>query len=244
MLGQFQRLPDSWRHCVAFLKESQDSYVQMFCLIVLDNTVIHRWRTLSVEHKGIFTQFVHELLYCKDKRYDSHFSFVRNKIAKVIIEIGRADWPHAYSDFLENILKMLEFDEYVAAGLLLLQTASDEFMLSESSAASADRCDELRRLMVADVPRMLHCLGSVLGALLRAYRSDSTRAPPSSPGETPPQNPNWFSVSPLTSKSLHSVCVTFPCLYSQSFSHWNQTSGVCFSRRVAFFCFTEANLLF
>lgn len=176
ILGQFQQLPDSWHYCVSFLKESEDTYVQMFCLIVLDNTVTQRWRTLTAEQKCTFTQFMHELLQSTERRFGDQFSFVRNKIAKVIVEIGRTDWPHTYPDFLENMLKMLSLDEYVATGLLLLRTASEELISPTSTstvATSADRRDQLRRLLLSDAPRMLDRLDAVLDTLLRAYRGDS-----------------------------------------------------------------------
>jgi len=33
--------------------------------------------------------------------------FLRNKMAKVLVDVARVDWPHAYPEFLDNILQVI-----------------------------------------------------------------------------------------------------------------------------------------
>ena len=33
-------------------------------------------------------------------------AFVKNKLVKVLVDIGRQDWPHFYPDFFTNILEV------------------------------------------------------------------------------------------------------------------------------------------
>lgn len=33
--------------------------------------------------------------------------FLRNKMAKVLVDVARVDWPHDYPEFLDNILQVI-----------------------------------------------------------------------------------------------------------------------------------------
>ena len=33
--------------------------------------------------------------------------FIRNKLIKLVVDIGRIDWPHFYPDFFTNILQVV-----------------------------------------------------------------------------------------------------------------------------------------
>ena len=35
-------------------------------------------------------------------------SFIRNKLVKLVVDIGRIDWPHFYPDFFPSILQVCE----------------------------------------------------------------------------------------------------------------------------------------
>lgn len=41
-------------------------------------------------------------------------SFIRNKLVKLVVDIGRLDWPHFYPDFFANNLHVrLSFDVHL-----------------------------------------------------------------------------------------------------------------------------------
>jgi len=33
--------------------------------------------------------------------------FLRNKMAKVLVDVARVDWPHSYPDFIDNLLQVI-----------------------------------------------------------------------------------------------------------------------------------------
>ena len=40
-------------------------------------------------------------------RYKTLPAFLRNKMAKVLVDIARVDWPQDYPEFLDNILQVI-----------------------------------------------------------------------------------------------------------------------------------------
>ena len=40
-------------------------------------------------------------------RYKALPAFLRNKMAKVLVDIARVDWPQDYPEFLDNILQVI-----------------------------------------------------------------------------------------------------------------------------------------
>ena len=40
-------------------------------------------------------------------RYKVLPAFLRNKMAKVLVDVARVDWPHSYPDFIDNILQVI-----------------------------------------------------------------------------------------------------------------------------------------
>lgn len=59
---------------------------------------------------GVPSQDKMEIRGCLPKLLLAHHktfpSFVRNKLCKVIVDIGRQDWPMFYHDFFTNILQV------------------------------------------------------------------------------------------------------------------------------------------
>ena len=47
--------------------------------------------------------------------------FVKNKLAKLLVDVGRHDWPHEYPDFMDNIFSLIQSPETTLLGLILLQ---------------------------------------------------------------------------------------------------------------------------
>ncbi len=41
-------------------------------------------------------------------------NFIRNKLVKLVVDIGRLDWPHFYPDFFTSILQVQYYSIYDA----------------------------------------------------------------------------------------------------------------------------------
>ena len=55
-------------------------------------------------------------------------SFVRNKLVKLVVDIGRLDWPHFYPDFFSSILQV---GNIVLRKIRLLEECEQEGILVE-----------------------------------------------------------------------------------------------------------------
>lgn len=87
--------------------------------------------------------------------------FIRNKLAKIIVDIARYDWPHFYQDFFANILHLLQSEKGQLLGLILLRITSEEFMSPQSNLTTY-RKDELTRLLEQHIPQLLQILINIL----------------------------------------------------------------------------------
>ena len=58
------------------------------------------------------------------ERNDALKYFVKNKLAKLLVDVGRHDWPHFYPDFMENIFSLIQSPSTTLLGLILLQVGS------------------------------------------------------------------------------------------------------------------------
>lgn len=50
--------------------------------------------------------------------------FLRNKMAKVLVDVARVDWPHAYPEFLDNILQVIYTLTVDGVSLLMIMSAA------------------------------------------------------------------------------------------------------------------------
>ena len=61
------------------------------------------WVSLEVSEKAELRHFLMDhLLRC----HASYPPFIQNKIIKVLVFIGRYDWPHHYPEFLSHVLQV------------------------------------------------------------------------------------------------------------------------------------------
>lgn len=87
--------------------------------------------------------------------------YLRNKHAKLLVDIAKQDWPTHYPHFFTNILELLKNDQSRLIGLILLRTTSEEFMGPNSSFNSA-RKTEITRLMQHYIPEVFAVLTGIL----------------------------------------------------------------------------------
>lgn len=179
IFATFARQEDSWRHCLAFLSETQSDLTMMYCLSVLENIVKPKWVRLTAERTHVRLSVWNFLL----TRHRSVPYHIKNKVGKLVVSIAKIDWPHHYSDFMASILDLLNCRETMSLGFMLLQTAIEE--LTRGSDVCAARRDELTRLMLCQIGPILAAITAVLEGILDKHVNFLTSTPPPSPTQSP-----------------------------------------------------------
>ncbi|KAG2456057.1 XPO6 protein, partial [Polypterus senegalus] len=126
--------------------------------------------------------------------------FIRNKLCKVIVDIGRQDWPMFYHDFFSSTLQLIQSPSTCALGLILLKTTSEELACPREDLSVA-RKDELRKLLLQQVPTVLGLLSGILETIWEKH-SVTAATPPPSPTSADGDNLNNLLQGPYYSKLL------------------------------------------
>lgn len=179
MLGQFQQQAGSWRFCLYFLEQSNNQFVLMFALKVLEDLVNKMWASVGDKDR---LEVQHFLLNFISLSHDSASveSFIQKKAVKVLVDIGRADWPRRYPDFFSTIIQSIQDPSKCSLGLVMALTASEELATPREDLSMA-RKEELQKLLLDTVPQLLASMLSVLEAITDRQRRTVAETPPSSP---------------------------------------------------------------
>lgn len=105
-----------------------------------------------------------------------------NKVAKVIVDIGKTDWPHKFPDFFSNIQRLMQnlptryqiysfllfvtlfhfiYNHVSAIGVNMITLVSEEFVTPKDNLLDARKA-QLKQLLTSYLP-------SVLAQLTRIY---------------------------------------------------------------------------
>ena len=179
ILEQFAQQQDSWRHCIGYLIETQNEYAMIYCLSVLDNFISKKWINLGADK----TQFRMTIWNYLLTRHRCVPIYIRNKICKLIVNIAKNDWPHDYSDFINNMIELLNSRETMALGLMLIQTAIEE-LTAESDDICVARRDQLTKLLTNEINLILASLTNVMEVILDKFVNFLTATPPPSPTQS------------------------------------------------------------
>ena len=122
VLENFAQQVGIWKYCMHFIEKTNNEYVIMYCLNVLEVSTVfvkftpaqgtvllqrlinHVWPSMNPPEKVEIRVFLLEQLI---GRYKVLPAFLRNKMAKVLVDVARVDWPHDYPVFLDNILQVM-----------------------------------------------------------------------------------------------------------------------------------------
>ncbi|RLV89501.1 hypothetical protein DV515_00014837 [Chloebia gouldiae] len=147
LLNNFAQQIGAWRFCLYFLSSTRNDYVMMYSLTVFENLINKMWL-------GVPSQDKMEIRSCLPKLLLAHHKtlpyFIRNKLCKVIVDIGRQDWPMFYHDFFTNILQLIQSPVTTPLGLIMLKTTSEELACPREDLSVA-RKEELRKLLLEQV---------------------------------------------------------------------------------------------
>ncbi|XP_038064327.1 exportin-6-like isoform X1 [Patiria miniata] len=202
LLNNFSAQSGSWRHCFYFLAHTQNEYVMMYALSVFENLINRQWLGVEAQDKMEIRSSLSKFLLSHHKLVPT---FICNKLIKVIVCIGRLDWPHFYPDFFSNIIQLIHQPQMVTLGLRMLQTTSEE-LASPREDLSMARKEQLQRLLLDQIPTILSIVTRILETILDKHRQLVTTAtPPPSPthGDSNDSSPSHiaYGSSPLQSGS-------------------------------------------
>lgn len=171
----------------------------MYSLTVFENLINKMWL-------GVPSQDKMEIRSCLPKLLLAHHKtlpyFIRNKLCKVIVDIGRQDWPMFYHDFFTNILQLIQSPVTTPLGLIMLKTTSEELACPREDLSVA-RKEELRKLLLDQVQTVLGLLTGILETVWDKHSVTAATPPPSpTSGESGDLLSNLLQ-SPSSAKLLH-----------------------------------------
>uniref|UniRef100_A0A3P8XV62 Importin N-terminal domain-containing protein n=1 Tax=Esox lucius TaxID=8010 RepID=A0A3P8XV62_ESOLU len=175
LLNNFAQQMGAWRHCLYFLSNTQNEYVMMYSLTVFENLVNKMWLGVASQDKMEIRCCLPKLMLAQHKAMPF---FIRNKLCKVIVDIGRQDWPMFYHDFFTNTLQLIQSPAMAPLGLVLLKTTSEE-LASPREDLSVARKDELRKLLLEQIPTVLGLLTGILETVWDKHSVTAATPPPS-----------------------------------------------------------------
>uniref|UniRef100_A0A671WJD7 Exportin 6 n=1 Tax=Sparus aurata TaxID=8175 RepID=A0A671WJD7_SPAAU len=175
LLNNFAQQSGAWRHCLFFLSNTRNEYVMMYSLTVFENLVNKMWIGVASQDKMEIRSCLPKLLMAQHKAVPY---FIRNKLCKVIVDIGRQDWPMFYHDFFTNTLQLIQSPALAPLGLVMLKTTSEELACPREDLSVA-RKDELRKLLLEQVPTVLGLLTGILETYWDKHSIIASTPPPS-----------------------------------------------------------------
>lgn len=76
-------------------------YFIPYMMIFLQNMINKQWISFAAPEKMEVRSLLSKFLL---SHHDRVPNFIRNKLVKLVVDIGRLDWPHFYPDFFTSII--------------------------------------------------------------------------------------------------------------------------------------------
>ncbi|XP_076821839.1 exportin-6-like [Clavelina lepadiformis] len=203
-LTRFGNQTGAWKHCLHILTHTRNEYVLMYCLSVLENLVNKMWVGCDPNCKAAIRTNLNQILLHHHKELPM---FISHKLVKVIVDIGRVDWPMFYPTFFTSLLHLAsagtqDHGDTRALGLAALRIASEELAAPRED-ISAHRKEELKKLLLLQVPDILSVVtGSLKEEWSNSFKNflhPSMSTPPPSPGSS---HTNLFDIFSTPSEEM------------------------------------------
>lgn len=160
-LGKIRENPESVDFACQILNESQHQYAVWFACLTLERVAQTQWT--NVPNRDDVRSFV--LRYALRQHGGGLPKHVVVKLAKVVVEMAKHDWPERYPSFLQDILSACaQPDEATStAGLQILLLTIEEFALDSSKAViTSARKNELRSMLRQEVGNIMKLVASTM----------------------------------------------------------------------------------
>ncbi|OQV22814.1 Exportin-6 [Hypsibius exemplaris] len=171
--------PKHWRTWTDALAATQNQFVIMQCLNLLGDFVANFWATWATTEQKEYIK--NRLLHYLDQSGNFQSSilapsplpnFVVTKLMKLVVDIGRSDWPGAYPNFFDHIEELVRDPRRSVMGLRMLKLVSEEFMHPKEDLRRS-RKDELKNGLTQRVPVIFGLLHGVLQPFLDVMKGGS-----------------------------------------------------------------------
>ncbi|XP_054164812.1 exportin-6-A-like [Oppia nitens] len=233
ILNEFSKQDNCWQQCLQYLSQTDNEYTLMYCLSVLENLIVIKWHSFGAEKSGRRHSIWNYLLSSNH----STPQYVRNKAAKLLVTIARIDWPNSYPDYMQNVLDLMQSKQNTSLALLLLNITIEEFSQTRDDVSAQRKC-ELNKLLVSEIPHILHSLTNLMEQIIDKHCNFLTATPPPSPSQSPNSESN-----PTISKDVlcnafelslrRGLLQTIPDMDSESIQISSQVL-ICLSQLFAF----------
>ena len=191
MLSSFSARSDSVDYCLRFLTLSRSEFTIMYCLSVIESAMNRSPPTTASLSTTSVPPLANYHLNMKSilMKYRSILTgyhvlppFIVNKTAKLVVGIGKINFPSSDPEFLNDIYALIQVKESCSVGLLLLQILLEEFTLIKEGDVCSSRKAELHKLLIGQSPTILNLVTSVIEATIDKHiLSETTATPPPSP---------------------------------------------------------------
>ncbi|XP_066246202.1 exportin-6 [Euwallacea similis] len=178
-LSAIKAVPNLGKLCLYFITHTSSHYVTMFALQTLESVINQQWSKIEWSEQEEIKSVLQSNLIFKTNNVPN---FLRNKYAKLLVDIAKIDWPSRYPTFFECILQLLKSeDSNQLTGLILLKTACEEFAGLNATFSSAIRKKEITRLLHNYIPMVFELLTTILESVSTKSKHTATATPPPSP---------------------------------------------------------------
>lgn len=156
-LNKFGQQKGCWKDCVFFFNNTTNELVMMYCMSVMENLINKMWLGINPQDKTEIRANLYQILTAKHKTFPP---YIRKKLLKVIVDIGRLDWPMFYPNFFNNLLSLAcdsDDSDTRAMGINALRIISEELAMPREDLPH-QRKKELKKLLLQQVPTILHVI--------------------------------------------------------------------------------------
>ncbi|XP_050298524.1 exportin-6-A-like [Anthonomus grandis grandis] len=178
-LSSIQSSPHLGKLCLYFISHTSSHYVTMFALQNLESVINQHWsKTDWCLQEEIKTTLQTNLIFkCHGVPH-----FLRNKYAKLLVDVAKIDWPHRYPGFFDSVLELMRSESSnQIIGLVLTKTVFEEFTGINTTFETLDRKKEIVKLLSSYLPALFDILTNILDTVSIKSKHSTTTTPPPSP---------------------------------------------------------------
>jgi hypothetical protein len=166
-LTRLKERSDSWLQAVEFIRTTENHYLLFFSAQILEDQIVFEWELLSKDQKIQLRDFLFDFIL---RKFSMLPFFLVSKFVKLIVEIAKNDWPHAFPEYIPTIQKLVLEPSTSLLGVYLLKFTSEEFTsIKEDRLAS--RKLELKSHLTQHVSSILNLLIQLLQKIYQSNES-------------------------------------------------------------------------
>mmetsp|Transcript_3613 Transcript_3613/g.10404 ORF Transcript_3613/g.10404 Transcript_3613/m.10404 type:complete len:682 (-) Transcript_3613:1758-3803(-) len=160
----FKRRPDNWVACIEHFSGTQYSEVKFWCLQTMLETVKTYYHSMAISSRAQIKQAL--LKWMSEET--SLASFLKNKLAQILVYIVQVEYPEQWPSFFQDLLALIHNGPHVVEMFCRILTAIDDDVISldiprsqEESRRSMHVKDAMRELCIQELAEAWYHLVSM-----------------------------------------------------------------------------------